>query len=259
MVSNIGRVMLPALIFLAAGTPGVAGPLTWQISATFQITPFFPDQRTLTGSFQFDAQTGAFSSISLTASAGTGFQLATFTVPVSDPQNPTSATFLYFTTSQADPAGRYFFNLLLPSPMLAGGGTILFGGGTGGEGILCSDGHSVCASDGVASGSLTAVATGSTPEPASLALMMFGALALGGAVQPAPRSAARTATLDRLIALVAAGRTAKETSADNPTPHGTLQARGRPRQHGDTEAVTRHRRARLDQQADVGGESVDRG
>ena len=86
-----------------------------------------------------------------------------------------------------------------------------------------------------------------------------GQLALGAVIRPAPRHAQRPRTGARVTAPAAAGRTAHDTSADNPTrtvPSKRAAPITQSRAHAPD---TRHRAARLAQQAAVEGEPVDRG
>ena len=61
---KVGRVLIPAMIFLVGAMPGFSAPITWNLNGVFA------DGGTLTGSFAFDSLTGTFSSISVVAAAG---------------------------------------------------------------------------------------------------------------------------------------------------------------------------------------------
>ncbi len=109
--------VLAAVLCLAASAS--AGPLTWSI------TGLFNDGGTVSGSFVFDADTNAYSSIDVTTTDGTIRSGAHYTLY--NPCCPDDPTFLLFVTGVGgDLTGTPVLSTILLSPMTNAGGTIGF-------------------------------------------------------------------------------------------------------------------------------------
>ena len=179
MVSTyVGRVLLPAIVFLVGAFPVFSGPLTWTVNGVFR------DGGTLTGSYVFDPATQLFSSISVVAGAGGGYSQVTF-----NQLNPAVLLANYFYFELADAAGSrtnhpelsMFFS---GAGMTASGGAVQILPADSSQEWTCqvsNCGSASFQSRFIQSGTVTApTAPAATPEPAAWSLMLIGALALVG-------------------------------------------------------------------------------
>ena len=176
MVSTyVGRVLLPAIVFLVGAFPVFSGPLTWTVNGVFR------DGGTLTGSYVFDPATQLFSSISVVAGAGGGYSQVTF-----NQLNPAVLLANYFYFELADAAGSRTdhpeLSLFLSGGGMTGsGGTVQILPADASQEWTCqvsSCGSAPFQSRFIQSGTVTAPSA--TPEPAAWSLMVIGALALAG-------------------------------------------------------------------------------
>jgi hypothetical protein len=167
-----GLLLLAALSVLSAVAS--AGPLLWTFSGAT-----FADGATLTGSFDYDADSGAFSSVNVTISGSTNSAF-NVTMTVDDPGIYSNSTTLEFSTilpAVVDETPSLY--IALSTAMTDAGGTIPIGDEEGYDGI-CSD--TTCSSyssanDYISGGSITAVST--VPELATISLVGSALLGLG--------------------------------------------------------------------------------
>ena len=149
-----------------------ASPVTWTLSGVT-----FSGGGTASGSFVFDADTNAFSSINITV-AGSAFGDGTYTLL--DPGFGSSSTLLVLVPSiLADFTGTPVLAFDFTSSLTDAGGTIALGFGQGIQQCLdvpCGVSFIV---DGLTGGSVVSSSASPTPEPSSLLLLGTGLLGLG--------------------------------------------------------------------------------
>ncbi len=163
---------IAALILIVAGAiaPTVsADDVTWTLS---DVT--FTDGGTASGSFVYDADTDTVSSVDIVTTSGTAFGGATYTA-VDPGYGPYADEIVFVTDSLAVYTGAPALDLGFLSDLTDAGGT---------DGLFSMDGYGeyTCGDPGcnyggvelraLAGGEVVGVAT--TPEPASLSLLLLG-------------------------------------------------------------------------------------
>ena len=170
------------LILVAVATVGIvslaqADTLTWTLVGVTSLGT------SITGSFDYNADTQTYSSIDITTSGGTVIPSMTWTVESVAVQGSPWALYLV-NSSAADETGDALFGLTFYNPLTDAGGTIGFDYTI--EGI-CAD--SACTeaypdnpyTNTAVTGDV--VASASVPEPGTLMLLATGLLGLSGAVK----------------------------------------------------------------------------
>ncbi len=166
--------VLLAVALLGAGSPSFAAVLQWSLEGVL-----FSDGGAATGSFAFDADTGTFSAIAVTTTAGSAFAGATY--DASSPTFASTAQSLYLVTeAQADLTGTPLLDLSLLGPMTDQGGAIALSGIS--AEYACVDSTCVYANPlrSIVAGDVVVYPTVvvGVPEPASVALLSTGLLGL---------------------------------------------------------------------------------
>ncbi len=166
--------ILLAVELMGAGSPSFAAVLQWSLEGVQ-----FSDGGAATGTFAFDADTGTFSAIAVTTTAGSAFAGATY-----DAISPTFASTAqspYFVTeAQGDLAGTPLLDLSLLGPMTDQGGAIPLSGINAEYACVDSTCEYANLLRTIVAGEVAVVPTAgaNVPEPASVALLSTGLLGL---------------------------------------------------------------------------------
>ena len=154
--------------------PSFAAALQWSLEGVR-----FSDGGAATGSFAFDADTGTFSAIAVTTTAGSAFPGATYDA-ISSTFASTAQSLYLVTQAQGDLTGTPLLDLSLLGPMTDQGGAIPLSG-INGE-YTCVDSTCLYANPlrAIIAGDVVVYPTGvvAVPEPASVALLSTGLLGL---------------------------------------------------------------------------------
>ncbi len=172
------RVLGAAALAMAAAAPALASPLVWTLTDVH-----FDDDATASGTFTYDADTGLISDWSITISGSSVLPDFTYTKDgIQDAEEfpyGVAGFALFSFTDSADPFSTdRFFNLVTVRALSDSGGIV----------ALVADGSSVdCDNCGnyhtVDRGSVVALGSSPTPEPATWALTILGFGAIGSTLR----------------------------------------------------------------------------
>ena len=175
-------VMLLSAAALAAPRVAEAAPLPWTLSGVT-----FDDGGKASGTFDFDAVTGAYSDVAIATTAGSSFAGATYSAALPSPISAPGQRIAVTTAALTDYTGTSALVLAFDQRLTGTGGTVPLI--ASGEGSCLNSGCTNIGLDrDVSAGSVTAAAPvgvlasvpASVPEPASLALLgSGGVLGLG--------------------------------------------------------------------------------
>ena len=153
---------------LLLGSQLSAAALTWQVAGVFN------NGGVLAGSYQFDASTGQFSNINVTATGDSVFPNSAFILD--NPGLPSTAGALDFVTTTGNLTGTPFLSVVLSHPMTASGGIIPITGSA-----LANCFNSTCSASGSLLGVLKpggTVSAQASPELPGSTQIVSGGLAL---------------------------------------------------------------------------------
>ena len=153
------------LVVLAAMAPAAsANQVTWDL-----IGVIFGDGGSASGSFVYDANTNAVSSVNITTTTGISFVGAMY-LDVNPGFGPSATEISFVPNASSTPTGSPVLDLLFLSALTNSGGTIALSALEG----TCGDPG--CSTAAIARGGTGAVTA--APEPSSLLLLATGIIAL---------------------------------------------------------------------------------
>ena len=161
--------LLVALAFvLGSAQSGLAVPVTWSL-----LGAVFSDASTASGGFTFDANTGLYSNVFITTSAGPTIYTTNElnAIPFGTDQNGISLVDNFVPNNNA---GKPILNFDFQAPLTNAGGSVLLV-------VNFPSFEGTCGAADCSSGGITRVVTAGrvvTPEPATLALVGVGLAAL---------------------------------------------------------------------------------
>jgi len=176
-------VMLLSAAALAAPRVAEAAPLPWTLSGVT-----FEDGGKASGTFDFDAVTGAYSDVAIATTAGSSFAGATYSAALPSPISAPGQRIAVTTAALTDYTGAPALLLAFDQRLTGTGGTVpLTASASDGGSCLNSGCTNIGLDRDVSAGSVTAAAPvgvlasvpASVPEPGSLWVLGGGVLGLG--------------------------------------------------------------------------------